>query len=133
MKLFDYISYRITDFYSTISNDVSDLIIGPTIVTIIQTLNLLSILFILADFNRDTGLLFDKTHFNNTKAVLLIPLTLLFAYNIYRYSKINDFDKLKKRWQWDDVKTRKRKTWIVLAYIVFTLFLFVYSIILRKH
>jgi hypothetical protein len=131
MKLFDYIFYRITEFYSTISKDISDLIIGPTIVSIIQMLNILSILLILSLFNRNIFLLFDKEYFNSTKTILLIPLTVLFAYNIYRYSKINDFDKLKNKWGNDNINIRKRKTWIIIIYIILSLFFFVYLLSIR--
>jgi hypothetical protein len=133
MKLFDYIFYRITEFYSTISNDMSDLIIGPALITLVQILNILSLLLYLSLFNSNISLLFDKVHFKNTKTIFLIPLTILFAYNIYRYSKIKYFDKLKKRWGWDDSRTRQWKTWIVIVYVVMSLILFIYSIVLRTH
>lgn len=132
MKLFDYIFYRVNEFYLSISKDISDLIVAPMIVTIIQMMNLFAALLALSFFFKDIVLLFDKANASKNKLIFFIVLTLILAYNIYRYSKIQSFDKLKKKWSNDSINIRKRKTRIILAYILLSIFFLVYLTIIYK-
>lgn len=132
MKLFDYIFYRITEFYKSISNDLSDYIIGPVIVTSLQMLNIFAFLLALSLFFKEILILFDKNRITKNMSILFIFITLLFAFNIYRYGKIQNFDKLKKRWQHDDDITRKRKTKIVIFYILISIAITIYLTIIYK-
>jgi hypothetical protein len=115
--IFDYIYFRINEYYLSITQDISDRIVGPAIVTIIEVFNLLTILLVLSFWFKQILSIIDLKH----KPLLYIAITVIFAYNIYRYARVKDYEKLKATIGAEGFKSRKRNTQIIWIYVIISL------------
>lgn len=130
--LFDYIFFKVTHFYLQISDDESNYIMGSVVLSILQMLNIITIMMILSMYFKQLALFFDISNIERGKFTFLIFGTILFTLNIYKYSKVTTYDHLKQKWIIEKDIKRKKRILFVIAYILSSIILLIISIKIYK-
>ena len=135
IKFFDYIYYRVTESYFQMSKgDVTNYMMGSIVLTIIQMIHALTLFLLLSFFWKDNLIvLFQKSNYDRNKLILFVFVAILFAYNIYRYSRVKIFEKLKTKYEFESIDLRRSKARIICFYIGISLFAFIYTLIILVH
>ena len=110
IKLFDYIYYRIYDFYENKFKDDMPWLYSICLLSVIQSINIFSILFIyLAKY-------MPSYHHSPWLGVLIVAIFLLF--NAIRYLVFKKIILLKAKWKDESVQKRKQHGIWVVVYII---------------
>jgi hypothetical protein len=98
MKVFDYIFYRVADFYIKIFNAKNGEALGALLVTLMQGFHLISVLIIFAFFSNDVNAIFEANEGKNFmhSYASIIAIALL-AFNFYRYFSVTNYDIVRKK------------------------------------
>lgn len=134
MMVFDYIFYRVANFYTNTFKDKNGEALGALLVTLLQGFHIVSILIIVAFFANSVNAMFEanegKNFMHSYASVLAI---ILLAFNFYRYFNIKNYDVLRKKWAFEDNATKTRKGMLIMGYITFNLIITIGLSIYRKY
>ena len=130
--LFDYIFFKVTSFYLQISDDKSNYIMGSVVLTILQMLNIISIMLILSVFFKQLASFFDKSNMAYGKYVFFVVCTILLALNIINYSKVTTYEYLKQKWAIEGETKKKKRKILIISYILLSIVLLIFSIKIYK-
>lgn len=134
MNLFDYIFYRVADFYINTFNSKNGEALGALLVTLMQGFHIVSILIVCAFFSKDVNAIFEanegKTLMQSNASILAI---VVLAFNFYRYFKIKNYNTLKRMWIFEDNTTKANKGSLIILYIIINLILTISLSIYRKY
>lgn len=134
MMLFDYIFFRVADFYTNAFKSNNGEALGALLVTLMQGFHIVAILIIVAFFSNEVNAMFvtneGKNSMHSYASVLAI---IVLAFNFYRYFKIKNYDDLRKKWAFEDKATKTRKGTLIMVYIIFNLLITVGLSIYRKY
>lgn len=122
LRFFDYIFYRVCKAYSR-TKDSSPEATASCIVAIMQSLNILSILMLIAI------LINDNSFISKTLIVFFTVASMIFYYIRYIYHGENNYKELEKKWMNETKKFKKGifvVIYIVLSFLL-TLGLAIYS------
>jgi hypothetical protein len=115
LVLFDYVFYRIVNYYSKVYNvDIVKEFAGLSILSILQLLNVLTLILII-----------EPTH-NSVKVPILnylIICGLILTFNLIRYYKFVSYSELCFKWDKETPKAKRLKTTCVFCYCILSLFL----------
>ena len=121
MIIFDYIYYRVYYLYLYKWKDDDPKVYSVTLVSLLQAMNLVSLMFLL--------LFFLDERITVNKLYSISFFLILIALNFYRYRKRN-FHYLEKKWMDKNRKSRLLFGYSILIYLVFSTFLFIWSAML---
>jgi hypothetical protein len=99
MKLFEYIYYRITNYYRQFKHGEGYFLMGIIVVSILQFFNLFVILAFLSLFNEYVRLLLVTTKYGNNRIAFLLIISFLLFINYVLYHKLTTFEKLASDWK----------------------------------
>lgn len=119
IKVFDYIFYRVYCLYKYKWNESHPKHYTVGVISVLQQFNLLLLFFFGILF---LGLIELKPYF---KGIALVLFFSLYGINFYRYtdSKISN---LEVKFEKDDNIKRKKKGWLIIIYIIFTMVISVF-------
>jgi hypothetical protein len=125
MKFFDYVYYKSCQFYYANGEGDGAGISGLAFLSLIQYLNLISIIAIL-------WLIFPyKFVFTGgAKVITALIFIIIVVVNGFRYNKMN-YNTLRERWDNEDKKIKRKKEIRVIFYILITVII-VIGLIFRK-
>jgi len=134
-KIFDYIFYRVSDYYTTRWKDTQGMMPGIGVVSIMQLIHILFILIIFAFISNNINeiIFVQREGRNFMHSGVIYPCLIIFSYNFYRYFKIMPYEKSKEKWSNEKIDTKKRKGRLIILYIVLNLVITISLSILRKH
>ena len=110
VKIFDYIFYRVCAFYRS-KKDLSPEASGWVLNSVLQSLTFLDILII-------ARIIYEfpiPESFNKFWTVPIIGI-LLFI-NWYRYEKKVTYNELRKIWNDEEKRTKRKRGWAIISYI----------------
>lgn len=134
MKLIDYIFYRISDAYIKKWKDKQGYIHGGGIITFVEIMNIGSLLLIMGILSSQFYQLYFeplKEH-NFLHSWTAIPVLLLFVFNALFFNK-KRYNNLVDVWADEDKYLRKKRGWLIVGYIVLSLFMTVFLGIYLNH
>jgi hypothetical protein len=134
MKVFDYIFYRVADFYIKMFNAKNGEALGALLVTLMQGFHIVSILLIIAFFSNDVNAIFEANEGKNFmhSYASLLAIALL-AFNFYRYFSVTNYDIVRKKWGFEDIMSRNLKGLYIVVYMVLNMFITIGLSIYRKY
>jgi hypothetical protein len=134
MKLINYVFYRISDAYINKWNDKRGHINGAGIITFIEVLNISSLLIIKEIVSPQFYQLYMKPlkGLNYLHSWTTIPALLLVAFNLRLFNK-KKYNSLVEVWANEDKNLRKKRGWLIVGYIVLSVFLMVFLSIYLEH
>ncbi len=114
---FDYFYYRLVYFYENsfrliILKEVE----GLTGLSIFQFFNIISLFQLIGPIN-------------NLKYYYIVVSIFIFLFNLVRYNWFKTYNNLVVLWEYEPVKTRKIKKYIIVSYCILSIALFILSII----
>ncbi len=134
MILFDYIFYRVADFYINTFNAKNGEALGALLVTLLQGFHIVSILILCAFFSSDVNAIFEinegKTLMRSYASVLAIAVL---AFNFYRYFKIKNYNTLREKWVFEDSTSKAKKGTMIVVYVIVNLTITIGLSIYRKY
>ncbi|MCD4747442.1 MAG: hypothetical protein K8R58_14190 [Bacteroidales bacterium] len=113
MKLFNYIFYRVCDFYKKKKDSAAEQS-GSLIVSLLQFFTLLDIFIIVRIFWEYP----IPTYINENKYWVLPVGIILAVVNWYKYEKTKAFRKYRKVWKDEKLEIRRRKGKLIIVYII---------------
>jgi len=118
IALFDYVFYRTYVFYQKRNDDI-DWFRGVCLVSFLESLIVLEILFLVKSFVHFTLPANSKYLIGGTLIVLILALNSM-RYGLMR--KKNGFSVFHERWGSKDRKTVRRDGWFIVLFIIFVVF-----------
>jgi hypothetical protein len=134
-KIFDYIFYRVSDFYISRWKDAQGMVYGIGVVSIMQLTHMLFILLIFAFFSNSINeIIFELREDNNfMHSGVIYPCLIVLAFNFFRYFKILPYEKAKKQWGGEEAGLQRKKSWWIISYIIFNLGITIFLSVFRKY
>ena len=120
MKFFDYIFFRISNYYIKRWKDDTGSMYGIGVVTIMQLVHFIFIQLIFAfSFQSINDFLFERNEGKNfMHSGAMYPAIIVFGLNLLRYFKFRKFEKLEKIWKDEAPGLKKKRGWLITLYIV---------------
>lgn len=94
LKLFDYIYLKVADYYKKNTKDDDYFVMGIVIVSIMQMINLLTIILVGSIFIENIKNALTNENLEKNKIISFVIITVLLLLNYIRYSRITNHQKL---------------------------------------
>lgn len=135
MKFFDYIFYRVSNYYINRWNDDNGHIYGIGLVSIMQLIHVLFIAVILALVSEPINeLLFEKNEGGNfLNSGIIYPVAILFIINFTRYLKFKKYSYFRNIWENEHKELKKKRGRLIILYIVLNLAITTLISIYRRY
>ena len=135
IKFFDYLFYRVSDYYINKWKDAQGMIYGIGVVSIMQLTHILFVAIVFALFSENINdLLFKQREgMNFMHSGIIFPCLLILAINFFRYLKFYPFEKVKTHWDNEESKIKNKRGWQIVIYILVNLGLTITLSLYRKH
>lgn len=132
---FDYLFYRVSDFYITKCKDSQGMIYGVGVVSIIQMAHILLIIIVLSfASNHVNEFIFKQGEGKNfMHSGIIYPCLMLLGYNFYRYFRKISFEKAKLIWGEEKDETKKIRGRLLILYLTSSLIITISLSICRKY
>lgn len=114
LRIFDYVYYRVYHIYKVKWKDDTPGAYATSLITLLQ--NLLFVLIPIYTFAAIAGIIPDSD-----ETYLIGGFILFFVFNCLRYSKRNNYESLRKRWNDESEVKFKQKGICVVLFIAITL------------
>lgn len=134
-KFFDYLFYRVSDFYIAKWKDAQGMIYGVGVVSIMQMAHILLILIVLSFFsNQVNEFIFKQGEGKNfMHSGIIYPCLILLGYNFYRYFKKVPFEKAQLIWGEEKNEIKKIRGRLLMLYLTLSLIITISLSIYRKY
>ena len=97
IKLFDYIYFKVADYYKKNSKDDEYYFMGVVIVSIIQMINILTIIAASSKLFDSIKNAIGEENLERNKIISFVIMTILILLNYIRYSKTTNYQKLSNK------------------------------------
>lgn len=126
MKLFDYIFYRVCDFYKRKKDSVAE-VTSSLIVSLIQFFTILDLLILVR-------IVWEYRIPNNFTTYWFLPIIIIIPIvNWRKYVKPKMYREYRKKWKDEYVKNKTLKGLLIVLYIVFSLLIPVLYGLIRQN
>jgi hypothetical protein len=135
MRFFDYIFYRVSDYYAKRWHEDMAYFYGMTVVGFLWV-TLLSLVALLAAILWEPAnhYLFEARqgkHMSDPSK--FIPVLILFGLLALRYLRYKKYEDLARIWGDEDLRKRRRRGWMIAAYVVVSFGVTTWLAVHRKY
>ena len=134
MTGFDYIFYRVSNFYKKKDDDTFS-IYGIGFVSLLQLVLLILIFLLLAFAFKDLNQLLFEEHEgkNYLSSPITIIVLIILGLNGFRYTRIKTFEHLEKLWKNENVMQKQKRKSIIIYITVFSIAVTLILSIYRRY
>jgi hypothetical protein len=132
-SLFDYIYFKVADYYKKNTKDDDYYIMGIVIVSIMQMINLLTIILASSMLIDNVKNALSSGNLEKSKIISFVIVTILLFLNYIRYSKITNYQKLSTKFSnFSNSSSGITIGKTVIVYIILSFVFLVYFAIIYK-
>jgi len=124
VKLFDYVFFRIYEYYKSYGSDLTHQY-SSGLVSLIQGLTIVTGIGL-------TSLVWPKLMFTKNYYALFIFIPIMII-NWYRYERNFSYEKWSEKWKNEKKHLRTRKGWLIVVYYAFVIIALIFVAFLRYN
>ena len=135
MKYYNYLFYRVADYYINRWKDTGGLVNGIGLVTFMQLTHLWSIFIVTALFSEQVNYcLFEKWETKSSlHSWIIYPCLLVYGFNMLKYLKFTKYDYFQEKWKDENKSLRKKRGWLIILYVLLNIAITAILAIYRSH